>query len=162
LGKHGHSNNLPYLGKTTLLYYILVKRLLEQKRTILQNSTQHLFFFNENGIEVLRPFTLVDPKSEKYQNTWALVDINVHVERPAEMLSKETSPFFLVMASSLRASRLRGLQKYGRPSAFWLMKPFNLAELIQASVFLASDSFFVTHMISQSSTSTVYSRGVRY
>jgi len=125
----------PYLGKTIFLYYILVRRLLEQKQTILQIDSDHLFFFNANGVNVLPPSFLMDPELEIYQNTWALVDINREIQTPAVMLCRDTSPFFVVMASSPRPSRLRGLQKYRGPDAYWLMKSFTLAELIQASVF---------------------------
>ena len=92
---------------------------------------------------MLSPSELVDPESEEYHGTWALVDINKLVKRPADMLCDPTSTFFLVMASSPTASRMRQLQKYRRPADYWLMKPFTLGELIQASVFLASISSFV-------------------
>jgi hypothetical protein len=101
----------------------------------------------------------VDPELEEYRKTWALVDINFHVETPAEALGE---PFFLVMASSPRASRLRKLQKYRRPATYWLMKPFTLAELIQASVFLTSISSFVTYVMFQTSSSMLSSQRVRY
>ena len=41
----------PYLGKTILLYYILAKRLLEEKPTILQNSSHYLIFSMPAGLE---------------------------------------------------------------------------------------------------------------
>jgi len=125
-------------------------------------SNDHLFFFNANGVEVLPPSFIVDPELEIFQNTWALVDINTEIKKPAAMLCRDTSPFFLVMTSSPRTSQLRALRKYREPAVCWLMKPFNLSELIQASVFLASLSSFVTYAISQSSTSTGFSRGVGY
>jgi len=125
----------PYLGKTTLLYYILVKRLLEQQPTILQISPQYLFIFSASGVKSIAPSKFAHPKSEEYQRAWALVDINPDVQKPAEMLRRASSPFFLVMASSPRASRWQEVQRYRGPVAFWLMNPFSLAELIQASVF---------------------------
>lgn len=131
-----------------MLYYILVKRLLEQKPTILQNHAQHLFFFNAKGVKAVSPSNFADPESREYQNMWALVDINPRVREPADMVGHENSPFFLVMASSPRPSRLRGLQKHGRLGAYWLMKPFTLTELIQALVFLTSISSFVTYVAS--------------
>jgi hypothetical protein len=150
------------LGKTTLLYYILVKRLLEQKPTILQINTQHLFLFNANGVKAISSSTQLYPKSEEYQRAWALVDINQHVQTPAEMLGPN-SPFFLIMASSPRASRWQWVQRYRAPVAFWLMKPFTLAELIQASVTFFGQHFrLVTYVISQSSTSRGRSQRVRY
>lgn len=152
----------PYLGKTILLYYILVKRLFEKKSTILQNNRDCLYVFNANGVRVMSASRFVHPKSAEYQNTWALVDINPYVQEPASMIGNDNNPFFLIMAPSPRPSRLRNLQKFGRPGAYWLMKPFSLAELIQASVFLTRISSSVTYRISQSSSSTGYSRGVGY
>lgn len=96
----------PYLGKTTLLYSILVKRLLDKKPTILQNSTQYLIFFRTNEVTFPHPRRSVDPELEEYRKTWALIDINFHVETPAEALGE---PLFLVMASSPRAFGLRKL-----------------------------------------------------
>jgi hypothetical protein len=48
--------------------------------------------------------------------------------------------FDMVVVEKQEASKL---QKYRRPADYWLMKPFTLGELIQASVFLASISSFV-------------------
>jgi hypothetical protein len=152
----------PYLGKTILLYYILVRRLFEQKPTILQNHRDHLYVFNANGVKAMSASMVVHPQSPEYQNTWALVDITPRVQEPGSMIGNEINPFFLVLASSPRSSRLQGLEKSGQPSNYWIMKPFSLAELIQASVFLTKISSFVTYMIFQSSTSTDYSRGIRY
>ena len=152
----------PYLGKTILLYYILVKRLFEQKPTIFQDVNAHLYVFNANGVKAVDASMVVHPHSEEYRNTWALVDINPELLKPGTMLSKENSPFFLVMASPPRPSRLQELLKCGRPGSHWIMKPFSLVELIQASVFLTKISSFVTYMIFQSSPSTDCSRGIRY
>jgi hypothetical protein len=130
----------PYLGKTILLYYILVRRLLEQKRTILQNDPDVLFLFDANGVTELKPHAYADPGSEVHRDTWALVDCNQHVQTPAPMLARDASPFFLVIASSPRASRWKGVHKHRGPINLWFMKPFTLAELIQASVSLGSIS----------------------
>ena len=148
-----------------MLYYILVRRLLERKPTILQRRSHYLYFFHSEGVEVLSPYLDVHRQLEKYRNTWALVDINVYVQAPAEILGDENSPFFLVIASFPRPARLRELKKHGKPGAYWFMNPFTLVELLQASVFLTSISSFVTDVISQSSTSTSSLQklqGVRY
>ena len=134
-----------------LLYYILVKRLLKQQPTILQISTEFLFLFNASGVKMISPSIIIHPESEVYQGAWALVDIDV--QRPAAVLRRESSPLFLIMASSPRASRWREVQRYRGLVAFWLMKPFTLAELIQASVFFRPAFRLVTYVISQSSTS---------
>ena len=122
-------------------------------RAILQTSSHVLFSFNANGVQVLHPSSFVVPVSAAYQNTWALVDINLDVQTPAEM-RRDNSPFFLVIACSPRASRWQGVLRDRGLVTFWLMRPFTLAELIQASVFLASISSFATYVIFQLSTST--------
>jgi hypothetical protein len=142
----------PYLGKTTLLYYILVNRLLERKPTIFQKEPDVLFLFDDNGVRELNPSMDVDPSLGIHRNTWALVDCNRRVHEPAALLARDTSPYFLVIASSPRASRWEGVEKDRGRIALWFMKPFTLAELIQASVFLASISS-LAYVILQSSTS---------
>jgi hypothetical protein len=117
------------------LYYILVKRLLEQQPTILQISPEYLFIFSSSGFNAITLSKFAHPKPEEYQRAWALVDINSDVEKPAEMLRRTSSPFFLIMSSPPRASRLEEVQRYRAPVAFWFMNPFSLAELIQASVY---------------------------
>jgi len=67
-----------------------------------------------------------------YRDTWALVDANQDVQTPAPMLSRDTSPFFLVIATSPQVSRWEGLDKNKEQIGLWFMKPFTLAELIQA------------------------------
>ena len=121
------------------MYYILVKRLLEKKPTVLQNHSDVVFLFNANGCQELKVSTLVNFDQNVHQDTWALVDINQRVGKPAEFI--DSSPFFLVMVSSPKASLWYPVMRYRGPVAFWLMKPFSLAELIQASVFLASIRF---------------------
>lgn len=125
-----------------MLYYILVKRLLKQQPTILQNDPGHLFLFNAKGVKAVSSSNRVFPGSSEYENMWALVDIDPDIQKPARMVCHETSPFFLVMASSPRPSRLRELQKHGQPGAYWLMKPFTLEELIQALVLLTQNFVF--------------------
>jgi hypothetical protein len=114
------------------LYYILVKRLLEEKPTILQNDPGVLFLFDAYGVTALRPSSDADPELEAYGDTWALV-------------------------ASPRASRWQDVERYRGSVALWFMKPFTLAELVQASVYLASISS-LTYVISQSSTSKYHSQ----
>jgi len=72
------------------LYYILVKRLLEQKTTLFQDRANHVFLFDANGVKAISPTTFMHPKSEKYQGAWALVDINPHVQTPADMFGMDS------------------------------------------------------------------------
>ena len=145
-------NTPPYLGKTILLYYILVKRLLEKKPTVFQYKPNVVFIFNDKGLHARRPSSHCEPDLSGYQDTWALVDTNENITQPADFIL--SSKFFLVMTSSPTPSRWYNVQMYRAPVTLWFMKPFSLVELLQASVFLASNSSFVTYVISQSSTST--------
>ena len=70
-----------------------------------------------------------------HQDTWALVDLRDKVATPADVIVN--SSFFVVMASSPQPTRWKDVKRYRGPITFWFMKPFSLAELIQASVFLA-------------------------
>ena len=129
------STHTSYLGKTILLYFILVKRLLKQKPTIFQNDLDAVYLFNKDGIHVLKPSSYIHPDNESNQETWAPVDANESISQPARMLSRDTSPFFLVIGSSPKASRWQNVLKYRPPTVFWFMKLFTLAELIEALVF---------------------------
>ena len=145
-------NTPPYLGKTILLYYILVKRLLEKKPTVLQYKPNVVFIFNDKGLHARPASSYYEPDLSGYQGTWALVDMNEKITQPADFI--QSSKFFLVMASSPTPSRWYNVQMYKAPVTLWFMKPFSLVELLQASVFLASNSSFVAYVILQSSTST--------
>jgi hypothetical protein len=118
------------------LYYILAKRLLEQKPTVLQTSSEFLFSFSAHGVQTITPSKVLCPDEDIYRDAWALIDMDSKVEDPGEMVLNAGSPFFLVVASSPRPSRWHSVEKHRSPADFWLMKPFSLAELIQASVFL--------------------------
>jgi hypothetical protein len=141
----------PYLGKTILLYYVLVNRLLENKPTVLQNNSKDVFIFDDKGCHVVEASSRQYSYRIGHQDTWALVDLGDKVATPADVIVD--SSFFLVMASSPQPTRWKNVLKYRAPAALWFMKPFSLAELIQASVFLAHNFSFVTHVISQSSNS---------
>ena len=141
----------PYLGKTIFLYYILVNRLLENKPTVLQNSSSGVFIFNDKGCYMLEASSDQDYYRIGHQDTWALVDLGEKFAKPANVIVN--SSFFLVMASSPQPTRWKDVREHRGPAALWFMKPFSLAELIQASVFLDRKFSFVTYVISQSSIS---------
>ena len=118
-----------------MLYYILVNRLLENKPTVLQNNSRDVFIFNDKGFYTLEASSDQASYRIGHQDTWALVDLGNTVATPAEVIVN--SSFFLVMASSPQPTRWKDVKRYRGPAALWFMKPFSLAELIQASVFLA-------------------------
>jgi hypothetical protein len=150
----------PCLGKTTLLCCILAQRLFEKKPTVFQNHSDYVFVFDDNGCRRHWASFTMNPRRVAHQDIWALVDMSPQVETLSDFIQK--SPFFTVIASSPRPSRWEQVMRYRGPLARWFMKPFSLAELIQASVYFVSISSFVTYVISQSSTSTVSPRRGRY
>ena len=79
-------NTPPYLGKTILLYYILVKRLLEKKPTVLQYKPDVVFIFNDKGLHARRASSYYEPELSGYQDTWALVDMNEKIKQPADFI----------------------------------------------------------------------------
>lgn len=134
-----------------MLYYVLVNRLLERKPTVLQNNSKDIFVFDDKGCHVVEASSRQYSYRIGHEDTWALVDLGEQVATPADVIID--SSFFLVMACSPQPIRWKKVVRYRAPAALWFMKPFSLAELIQASVFLAHNFSFVTHVISQSSNS---------
>jgi hypothetical protein len=119
-----------FLGKTIFLYYLLALRLLKQQPTVFQYEDASVVLFNKNGASRLSPkISLAQIPPSKM---WALVDSNQSVQIPADMFLRDGSPFFIVMASSPRSTRWDAVQHYKPRMKLWFMKPFTLAELIQA------------------------------
>ena len=127
-----------YLGKTILLYYILVKRLLENKPTVLQNDSDVVYIFDDKGCHVQKASWY--PYEGPHPDMWALVDLGQWVQRPARFV--HSSSFFVIMASSPTPARWIEVRTHRGPISFWFMKPFSLAELIQASVFFPQQFVF--------------------
>ncbi|KIM43170.1 hypothetical protein M413DRAFT_397524 [Hebeloma cylindrosporum] len=123
----------PGIGKTILLYYLLAIRLYRRQPTIFQFLPDKIFLFHANGVSVSDDFQAFYSEGRS-EDIWALVDCNSEVKRPAPALCDCISPFFLIMASSPRASNWDDVIHYMPPIDFWFLEPFTLVELIQASV----------------------------
>ena len=78
---------IPYLGKTTFLYYVLLLRLELKLPTAVQLGTQEYFIFDESGA-VVRPINVRDPRLKK---CWALTGSNIHVTQPCEIFMSMAS-----------------------------------------------------------------------
>ena len=72
---------IPYLGKTTFLYYVLLLRLGLKLPTAVQLGTRKYIIFDESGA-VVRPINARDSRLKK---CWALTDSNAQVTQPCEV-----------------------------------------------------------------------------
>jgi hypothetical protein len=122
-----------------LLCCILAQRLFEKKPTVFQNRSDYVYIFDKNGYRRHRASITVNFRGVAHQDTWALVDMSPRVETLSDFI--QDSPFFTVIASSPRPSRWYQIMRYRGLLARWFMKPFSLAELIQAS------AFFCQHLV---------------
>ena len=112
------------------LYFILARRLLERKPTILQYREDVVHLFDGSGVSTL-PLSYENfPHNSR--STWALVDSNQFVPEPAKVLSRVSCRYFLILASSPRLIRWDDVQRFRGPVNHLYMQPFTLEELIQA------------------------------
>ena len=70
--------SIPYLGKTTFIFYLLLHRLEQKLPTAVQLDDDYYFIFDEQGA-VHHSATTRDPR---LQACWALTDSNEHVVKP--------------------------------------------------------------------------------
>ena len=90
---------IPYLGKTTFLYYVLLLCLKLKLPTAVQLGTQEYFIFDESGT-IVCPINVCDPRLKK---CWALTDSNVHVTQPCEIFMSTAS--LIVQTTSPKPER---------------------------------------------------------
>jgi hypothetical protein len=91
--------SLPYLGKTTFLFYLLLYRLERQLPTAIQLDNKHYFIFDEQGTAI-HPLSIEDPRLAK---CWALTDSNRKVDEPCSAFSSLAK--FVILASSPKPQR---------------------------------------------------------
>ncbi len=120
-------------GKSSFLFYLLVRRLLVRKPTIFQRDAKSIYSFSATGVRRLSR-DIVD-RSVNTSETWALLGAK-HEDKTAPIFMIDRSDLFLVIASPPRPSHWRDVERYRPPVKIWLMEPFGLEELIQAQVFL--------------------------
>ena len=90
---------IPYLGKTTFLYYVLLLRLELKLPMAIQLGTQEYFIFDESGTVVCL-INVCDPQLKK---CWALTNSNAHVTQPCEIFMSTAS--LVVQTTSLKLER---------------------------------------------------------
>jgi len=95
------SNADRYLGKSTFLLYLLLRRLEKGLPTAIQLGAQYYFIFDQQGAGV---FPLME-RSRRLRECWALVDSNDNVGQPClvfQQLAKR-----VILASSLKSERYK-------------------------------------------------------
>jgi hypothetical protein len=70
--------SLPYLGKSTFLFYLLLYRLERNLPTAVQLNADYYFIFDEQGAAVF-PLSFPDPR---LRECWALTDSDEFVTQP--------------------------------------------------------------------------------
>ncbi|KAF8428246.1 hypothetical protein EV426DRAFT_571573 [Tirmania nivea] len=103
----------PGIGKSFLLSYLLVYRLLQGLPTIFQQAgSAHYYFFNSNGV------TVIPLRSEHYatndHNIWALVDT-----KPDPTLWSSTS-WLIIQASSPRLDNYKAFRKHANAKLIYM------------------------------------------
>jgi hypothetical protein len=91
--------SLPYLGKTTFLFYLLLYRLEKKLPTAIQLDYEYYFIFDEQGAAV-HP---VSERDMRLKKCWALTDSNSMVVRPCPAFSSLAK--YVILASSPRPQR---------------------------------------------------------
>jgi len=95
------SNADRYLGKTTFLLYLLLRRLEKGLPTAIQLGAQYYFIFDQQGAEVC---PLMEG-SGRLRKCWALVDSNNNVGQPCEVFRNLANR--VILASSLKPERYK-------------------------------------------------------
>ncbi|KAF8576198.1 hypothetical protein K439DRAFT_1623009 [Ramaria rubella] len=125
----------PGIGKTFFLYYILIKRLLEGKCTVLQDRAPYFLFFDDAGCREIQitdtQHADLSDKPYAMRQTWILVDSNDGMDKPAEFATGRLCDAFVVQASSPRISRWKGWVKE-RGGRALIMQPWSWPEIYAA------------------------------
>jgi hypothetical protein len=93
--------SLPYLGKTTFLFYLLLDRLQRKLPTAVQLGPNYYSIFDEKGA-IVNSLSYDDPR---LRECWALTDSNDMVTQPCvpfKILAKR-----VILASSPKPERWR-------------------------------------------------------
>ena len=140
-------------GKSAFLLWLLVRRLERQLPTVLQVCGPDLILFCESGVyDLMQPgclqhYVALAFPEDPTQKIWALFDSSWAVPRPANLLMRPTSPFFIVQTSSLH-SQYHDWHINFRSCSFYTT-PWSLSELIRR---------YVKWHIGVHKTYTLYSR----
>ena len=119
------------VGKTVLLYVLLVLRLQAQLPTIYQSRDSHLYYFADDGVYLinLTPSTIATNfKSQFHKSTWCLIDSNQSLDIVPVFI--QDLDLFIVQASPPHPHRYAWIDKATRPVLRYFMKPWTLPELL--------------------------------
>jgi hypothetical protein len=94
--------SLPYSGKSTFLFYLLLYRLERKLRTAVQLDAEYYFIFDEQGAAV-HPLSGRDPRLRK---CWALTDSNEIVTQPCTAFQSLAER--VILTSSPKPERWKG------------------------------------------------------
>jgi hypothetical protein len=93
------------LGKSWFLYYLLVRRLSERKKTILNlDPSEAILLFDSSGYYIFRGRYIMD-LSPMADGAWALVDSFYRSVAPNPLLTSPLSPVFMVFSCSPNENR---------------------------------------------------------
>jgi len=113
---------IPYLGKSTFLYYVLLRRLEDKLPTAVQLGQHHYYIFDRFGAAV-RPLSVFDSRLRK---CWALTGSNANLGRPCEAFQAEA--LRIIQTSSPKLDRWEGWCK--RRGGIWVvMDPPSVPEI---------------------------------
>ena len=104
------------VGKTVLLYVLLVLRLQARLPTIYQSRDTHLYYFADDGVYLinLTPSPIATNfKSQFHKSTWCLIDLNQSLDTVPVFI--QDLALFIVQASSPRPHRYAWIDKATGP-----------------------------------------------
>ena len=127
------------VGKSVFLMWLLVRRLALGLPTALQVRKDHAVLFHEGGTSIFLELSDVIPYLVPFKppphtpgKIWALIDSNRFLPEPVEIFMR-LRPFFTVEAvSPYQPGHIEWSQSF--PSDCFYMRPWDLSEIIQASV----------------------------
>ncbi|KIL69261.1 hypothetical protein M378DRAFT_773366 [Amanita muscaria Koide BX008] len=121
----------PGIGKTVLLYVLLVLRLQAQLPTIYQSRASHLYYFADDGVYLINltpSLIATNFKSQFHKSTWCLIDSNQSLDTVPMFI--QDLDLFIVQASSPRPHCYAWIDKATGPVYRYFMKPWTLPELL--------------------------------
>jgi hypothetical protein len=116
---------MPLPGKTYFLSYALVRRLYERKPTTYQANASFVYWFSEKGFRSL-PAANHLPPDALTEDTWHLVDSNMHLESIPVNLEETLGQ--IIQASSPQPKRYKEWAKQKSAKELYL-EPLEWGEL---------------------------------
>ena len=132
-GKHSQILMI-FKGKSLLLSFILISRLMDKKPTLFQHDDGRFYLFHKKGVFEIKDISLWDRGSfhelvgrhgfGPREETWALIDSSIDQKTPPRFLCHEGSTIFLVQVVSPRTfdaqwTRRRPVWKYVMDEWSW-------------------------------------------